>query len=301
MTVQGEIDATELGFTLPHEHIMVDFGGAETAGPHRYNRDEVVATMRPFVEELVAAGVKSFVECSPMYLARDVQVLRALAEQTGMQFITNTGQYKEPYLPQETFQISAEELAAQWIDEWVNGIDGTDIRPGFIKTAVFPDPLAETQVKVMTAAAIASRETGLTIGTHTCKAVPALQIIRLLESRQVDPAKWIFIHAHQEEDFDLLRMVAAAGCWIELDGLGSASDAAILTPLLKLLDAGFQRQVLLSHDAGWYTVGKPGGGTPRPYTHLTSTFIPLLRQFGVDDETIRVLTVENPARAFAIG
>lgn len=301
MTVQGEIDATELGFTLPHEHIMVDFAGAETAGPHRYNRDEVVATMRPFVEELVAAGVKSFVECSPMYLARDVQMLRTLAEQTGMQFITNTGQYKEPYLPQETFRISAEELAAQWIDEWVNGIDGTDIRPGFIKTAVFPDPLAETQVKVMTAAAITRRETGLTIGTHTCKAVPALQIIRLLESRQVDPAKWIFIHAHQEEDFDLLRMVAAAGCWIELDGLGSTSDAAILTPLLKLLDAGFQRQVLLSHDAGWYTVGEPDGGTPRPYTHLTSTFIPLLRQFGVDDEMIRVLTVENPARAFAIG
>ncbi len=301
MTVQGEIDASALGFTLPHEHVIVDFGGAQTAGAHRYNRDEVVAKMRPFVEEIVAAGVQSFVDCSPMYLARDVHVLRALAEQTGMQFITNTGQYKEPYLPEETFRIDAEELAAQWTDEWENGIDGTDVRPGFIKTAVFPDPLAETQVKVMTAAAITSRTTGLTIGTHTCKGIPALQVVRLLESQQVDPAKWIFIHAHQENDFDLIRMVADAGSWIELDGLGGASDASILTSLLKLLDAGFERQVMLSHDAGWYTVGKPDGGTPRPYTHLTTTFIPLMKRFGIDDATIRMITVDNPARAFAIG
>ncbi|MFW6292997.1 MAG: hypothetical protein ACOC7V_11850, partial [Spirochaetota bacterium] len=197
--------------------------------------------------------------------------------------------------------VRAEELAGQWIDEWVHGIDGTDVRPGFIKTAVFPDPLAETQVKIMTAAAIASRETGLTIGTHTCKGIPALQIVRLLESQRVDPAKWIFIHAHQEDDFDLVRMVADAGSWIELDGLGSASDASILTSLLKLLDAGFERQVLLSHDAGWYTVGEPGGGAPRPYTHLTATFIPLMKQFGIEDETIATITVANPARAFAIG
>lgn len=300
MTVTGEIEASELGFTLPHEHVMVDFGGAKTAGPHRYNRDEVVAKMKPYVEEVAADGVKALVECSPMYLARDPRVLKRLSEETGMIFLTNTGQYKEPFLPEETFRISAEELARQWIAEWENGIEDTGVRPGFIKTAVHEEPLAEVQRKVMTAAAITSRESGLTIGTHTVKGIPALGIVALLEEQQVDPAKWIFIHAHQEDDFDLIRMVARAGSWIELDGIGGSPDAAILSPLLKLLDEGFERQVLLSHDAGWYTVGEPDGGTPRPYTYLTRTFIPLMRRYGIDEETIRLLTVENPARAFAL-
>ncbi len=301
MTVQGEIDAADLGFTLPHEHILVDFGGAQTACADRYDRDEVVRTMRPYVEQIVAAGIRSFVDCSPMYLARDVRVLRALSEQTGMQFITNTGQYKEPYLPQETFDIAAEALADQWIREWEEGIDGTDVRPGFIKTAVEPQPLAATQQKVVTAAAITSRATGLTIGTHTCAGIAALHVLRLLSAHRVDPAKWIFIHAHQETDFDLVRMVAREGSWIELDGIGAASDASILTMLLKLLDAGFDEQVLLSHDAGWYTVSEPNGGSPRPYTHLCESFLPLMRELGIDEPTIHRITVENPARAFAVG
>ncbi len=299
MTVNGPIDASEMGMTLPHEHIIVDFGGAETAGPHRYNREEVVATMRPHVEAAMQEGFRTFVDCSPMYLARDVRVLRTLAEQTGMRFVTNTGQYKEPYLPARTFEITAQELADEWIAEWEGGIEGTDVRPGFIKTAVFPNPLEPIQRKVTTAAAITSRATGLTIGTHTAKGVPALEVIHLLEENGVDPRKWIFIHAHQEPDVELIRMAAAAGAWIELDGLGGEDDTSILVQLLKLLDAGYEKQIMLSHDAGWYHVGEPGGGEQKPFTPLARTFLPLARRYGVDDELARTLTVDNPARAFA--
>ena len=34
-TVLGAIDAADLGYALPHEHIMCDSAGAEQAGPHR--------------------------------------------------------------------------------------------------------------------------------------------------------------------------------------------------------------------------------------------------------------------------
>jgi phosphotriesterase-related protein len=301
MTVTGEIDSSGMGVTLPHEHIIVDFGGAETAGPHRYNRDEVVERMVPYVRQIHDLGVRTFVDCSPMYLARDPLILRTISERTGMQIITNTGQYKEPFLPARTFEISAEELAEEWTDEWTHGIDGSGVRPGFIKTAVHPAPLAPVQQKVMTAAALTSKATGLTIGTHTVRGIPALHILKILEREGVNPAKWIFIHAHQEPDFDLIRMVAREGSWIELDGIGAAADDATMTSLLKLLDAGYERQLLLSHDAGWYTVGEPDGGDPRPYTHLHEVFIPLMRSFGITEETIDLLTVANPARAFAIG
>ena len=40
-TVRGPIEPEEMGFTLPHEHVMVDFAGAEKTGKDRYDADEV--------------------------------------------------------------------------------------------------------------------------------------------------------------------------------------------------------------------------------------------------------------------
>ena len=300
MTVNGPIEDTDTGVILPHEHVIVDFGGAETASPDRYDADEVVALMTPYMQEIFDLGVRTFVDCSPMYLARDPMILKRISDATGMHIITNTGQYKEPFLPRRTFEITAEELAGEWIREWEEGIGSTGIRPGFIKTAVHPRPLDPVQVKVMRAAALTSRATGLTIGTHTVKGLPALHILSLLESEGVDPAQWIFIHAHQEDDYALLRMVASRGAWIELDGIGAAPDEATLATLVKLLDDGFENQILLSHDAGWYTVGEPNGGTPRPYTHMHQEFLPLLRSFGISEKLIARLIQQNPAKAFAV-
>jgi phosphotriesterase-related protein len=105
--VLGAIEPQEMGLTLPHEHILVDFVGAEKSGPHRYVREDVVATMLPFMKEIRAKGVRTFVDCTPMYLARDVEVLRELSLRTNMHILTNTGQYKEPYLPKATFELDA--------------------------------------------------------------------------------------------------------------------------------------------------------------------------------------------------
>lgn len=300
VTVRGPIEPSEMGLTLPHEHIIVDFIGATEAGSHRYNRSEVVETMLPFLQEIVALGVKSFVECSPMCMARDPVIFRELSERTGLNILTNTGQYKEPSLPQQTLEIDAEELAAQWILEWEEGIDGTDVRPGFIKTAVEPEPLAPIQQKVIRAAAITSRATGLTIMTHTCVAEPALQILDILEEEGVDPGRWIFTHAQQEEDLEQLTAVARRGAWISLDGLAETLVNEHLRSLLHLLELGFRDHILLSHDAGCYIVGEEGGGEKRPYTYLFTDFIPLLRERGVDQQTIDRIVTVNPSEAFIV-
>jgi phosphotriesterase-related protein len=67
----------------------------------------------------------------------------------------------------------------------------------------------------------------------------------------------------------------------------------------RVLDAGLGHRLLLSHDRGWYDPALPGGGTPKPFTYLSETFLPKLRQVGVDEPTLRQLTESNPFRAFA--
>ncbi len=311
MTVRGPIDERELGLTLPHEHVLVDFSGAETASPDGYDAEEVIERMLPFLQEAMEAGITGFVDCTPMYLARDVAVLRRLSEHTGLHIITNTGQYKEPFLPRRTLEYAAEDarsgttrgartLSEEWIAEWRDGIDGTGVRPGFIKTAVFGTALAPAQQTVITAAALTSRATGLPIATHTEGGVAALHILRVLERHGVSAERWIYIHANTEPDHQLVLMAARAGAWIELDGIGGAKDETVLAPLLKLLEAGFAKQILLSQDRGWYTVGEPEGGEVKPYTYLTERFVPLMRSLGIDDRMIHTMTVSNPARAFTV-
>ncbi len=300
MTVRGPVDARELGFTLPHEHVMVDFIGARETGKHRYDPDDVVKVILPHLREIRNLGVSGFVDCTPMYLGRDPLVLKRLSELTGLYILTNTGQYKEPYLPEKTFSVSVEELAESWIREFQDGIEETGIMPGFVKTAVDPGPMKPTERKVLEAAALVSRQTGLTVATHTGDGKKALEILNIMEDRGADPNKWIFVHAQSETDERLLKEAAVRGAWIELDGIGPETEEVHLRMLLILLDAGFEEQLLLSHDAGWYNIGEESGGSQRPFTHLPDVFLPLLRKQGISEKLIQTLTETNPQRAFSL-
>ena len=83
-------------------------------------------------------------------------------------------------------------------------------------------------------------------------------------------------------------------------GIGLGRDDEHLDPLLVLLDAGLERHVLLSHDAGWYRVGEEPGGAKKPFTHLVGEFIPLMMRSGVSDETVHTITVTNPSVSFEV-
>ena len=297
-TVSGPIAGSEMGLTLPHEHIMVDFGGAAVAGRHRYEAADVIAVMQPYLQELKEQGVQTLIECTPNFLGRDVEIFRILSERTGINIISNTGLYNNEYLPDYAHDASPESLAADWIAEFEDGIAGTGIKPGFIKTAVNPQPTA-LDLKLIQAAALAHKATGLTIATHTCTADAANRIIEVLENSSVDPSRWIFVHAHLEPDPKHLVTLAEIGVWIELDGLAWGGDAEHAQKLLILLENGFENQILLSQDAGWYHIGEPQGGKIIPFTRLIEEFLPLLREQGINEAIINKITCSNPVRAFA--
>ena len=102
MTVRGAIPAKQLGRTLIHEHVLVDFIGADKIAPGRYDPDEIFRTALPFLTKLKAAGGDTLVECTPAYLGRDAGLLRRLSEASGLHIVTNTGFYgaaKDKYVP----------------------------------------------------------------------------------------------------------------------------------------------------------------------------------------------------------
>ena len=51
---------------LPHEHILVDFVGADGVSPDRYDADEAFKVMLPFVKQAKESGCATIAECTPL-------------------------------------------------------------------------------------------------------------------------------------------------------------------------------------------------------------------------------------------
>ena len=302
VTVTGPVEPSRLGDTLVHEHVMCDFVGAEQTGPHRYDAEEVVKVMRPYLQAVKERGITAFVDCTPAYIGRDVRVLRRLSELVGIRILTNTGYYgaaSDKFVPRHAYEESAAELAARWVKEWREGIDGTGIRPGFIKIGVDAGSLSAIDRKLVEAAAITHLATGLTIACHTGEAVAAMEVIETVRRGGVSPEALIVVHADAIPDADVLTTVAQSGAWVELDGVGPQSTEKHLRIVTSLVRQGYANRILLSHDAGWYNVGEPKGGTIRPYTAVSDTLLPALGK-ALTEHQIREIMVTNPSRAFRV-
>lgn len=301
MTVNGPLDAQQTGTWLHHEHILVDFIGADSTGPHRWNRDSVTAMMLPALKTAKAAGVVTFVDATPNFLGRDVGILQTLSEKSGMQIITNTGLYGYNYkhLPAYTREETAEELAQRWIAEFENGIDGTEVKPGFIKISVnASDPLEPMDAKLVKAAALTHLKTGLVILCHTGPALGVYPQLRILKEVGVSPEAFVWVHAQQEENMEEYLKLARTGIWIALDGVPWAYEAH-LEKLLFARESGILDQILISHDGGWYEAGK-SEQTLQPFTTITNQLVPDLQKAGFSDEEVMQLLQENPKSAFAL-
>src|SRR5688572_1084447 len=75
MTVRGPVAPGDLGRTLAHEHVVVDFIGAAKVTPDRYDHDAAFDTELPHVRALKERGVGTMVECTPAYIGRNVPLL----------------------------------------------------------------------------------------------------------------------------------------------------------------------------------------------------------------------------------
>jgi predicted metal-dependent phosphotriesterase family hydrolase len=303
MTVQGLIDAKGLGLTLAHEHVLVDFIGADKVRKDRYDAEEVFKVVLPHLKRLKELGCQTLVECTPAYLARDPALLRRLATASGLQFLTNTGYYgaaQGKYLPEHAFKETPEQLAGRWLAEWKDGIEGTGVRPGFMKIGVDAGPLTEVNRKLVQAAALTHLKSGLTIAAHTGDGVAALEELKLLRAAGVAPSAFIWVHAQLEADPALHARAADQGAWVEFDGIAPQTVQKHVELVQAMKTRGHLGRILLSHDAGWYQVGEPGGGAFRAYDTLFQSFLPALHKAGFTEAEIQRLLVENPREAFTI-
>jgi len=207
-TVVGPLACKDMGFTVTHEHILWGWVGEVR---EKHSREKVIETMLPPLKELRALGCKTFIEQTPYGAGRDVLLLKELAELTGLNIVTNCGvwdglDFHGKYVPPELKTLDYQEMAAIWEAEFFEGIEGGEIKPGFIKLAVGDDGYLTTFHKTALKAAVkTSKTTGLPIHTHLCSSISARETVKFLEEENFPLQRFTWTHA--DHDYDLETII----------------------------------------------------------------------------------------------
>jgi phosphotriesterase-related protein len=302
-SVSGPLDTADLGFTLMHEHILVQSPGVSANFPV-WDREEEIEKAAVKVKEAMARGVKTLVDLT-VGDWRDVPFVQEVVKRTGMQVIVATGLYYDvPRYFQSRSADHAAELFARDIQE---GIAATGVKAGIIKCAADEGGIDEQVEKVLRAAARAHRATGAPISTHTHAASQVgLKQQDIFEQEGVDLRRVIIGHSGDSEDIEYLRRLLERGSYIGMDRFGLdmflPTDKRVAT-IARLCEMGYAEKMVLSHDAScyfdWYDQAMVRGMAPKwHFNFIPDEVIPALREAGVSEEQVRMMTVDNPRRIF---
>ena len=313
-TVGGRCAPDALGLTLMHEHLLIGWPGWEAyASEDRVVHRERTKICVDRMLELRELGVRTLLDPCPIDLGRDVELMAAVAQESGVRIVCATGLYKEDYGAPAYFKFRAQfgdavkEMADLFVHELTEGVGSTGIRAGVIKVATGAHKITPYEELVLRAAAAAHLATGVPITTHTDEGTMGVEQLDILTGAGVAPTAIIVGHCCGSSNLDYHLAMLDRGGYIGFDRFGLEllhPDRARLGALIGLVGLGCERQIVLSHDTVWCWRGRAPSLPPevmpdwRP-THLFKKVIPRLREAGVPPEKIDTMLVENPRRYFA--
>jgi phosphotriesterase-related protein len=310
-TVQGPLDASKLGFTLPHEHICASSAGFWQAWPEFFGgREDFIAKAVGKLKTAREEGVKTIIDVTTIDTGRDIRLIEEVARKSGMQVIACTGHWLDPSRSMSARTV--EELTDFFVKEIELGIEGTSIKAGVIKVATDRKGVTPFLDRALRAAARASKATGIPVTTHSYSPdrVGEKQA-DIFEAEGLSPVRVCIGHSDDTADMDYLIGLAKRGYTIGMDHMFHGIQGPLpwqkrAECVKNLVDAGFVDRIFLSND--WFfdislgdtaTQEAMDRMNPDGILFVTRKTIPYLKQIGVSDHTINTITVKNPMRFFS--
>jgi phosphotriesterase-related protein len=309
-TTAGTIAASELGFVLTHEHVMICSPEVRGVWPESFDataaRDRCVARL----SAAKRAGVDTLVDVTTIDFGRDARFIEEVAAAADLRVAVSTGVWNVPIL----FQYRPLETAETFfVKEISQGIQGSTLKAALIKITTNGPTLSGAEEKVFRAAARAHRRTGAPITTHTeASTRGGIDQQRVLADEGVDLSRVVIGHS-ETLDFDYLRQLLDRGSFVAVDRFGSHGEAATrrgrpthadrIRIVSQLCGEGYAGQLLLSHDTSGISVF-PVDEYDETYPKGRFDFIPLevvpeLLEAGVSQSRIDQMLRDNPRRLFS--
>jgi phosphotriesterase-related protein len=316
-TVLGSCEATDLGPTLVHEHLLTGMPGAYLDAA-AFDRKREFSNVSSAVEKVKQQGISTLIDPCPMELGRDPEFAAAISDRTGMRVIMSTGLYNDAMgIPTHFRMLDSDEIAELYVREITDGIGSTGIKAGLIKAANSGMPgfagekgITKVEEKVFRAAARAQKATGVPILVHNSETAPfGREVLDILGSEGVEPKRVMIGHSCGVGDMRYYFDILERGAWLGFDRFGIemvAPDRLRLASLIGLLGVGYDR-IMLAHDTVACWLGRLGKGmqamlknSPKwKLTHITEDILPVMRKAGVSEDSIDTLLVKNPRDYFA--
>ncbi len=307
-SVLGPISPDQLGFTLMHEHVMVCASGLLDSYPDLLGQDRedrAIATLKKAREE----GVNTIVDATTFDLGRNPELLRAVAQGSGVNIINVTGWWLD--VPRFLLGVGPNQMAREFVRDIEEGFRGTDIKAGVLKCAADFEGVTRRLEVMARAVARAHNETGVPIMVHS---YPAGQVARrqieIFREEGVDLTRVKIDHCNDTTDTEYLKWILDQGCYLGLDRYpGFLVSPHMRTVTLKrLMDDGYGDKLCPAHDCICLHIHKeqPDGSipeeheftrqNPEQYLYINRFVIPDLLEMGATAQDIDTLFVDNPRR-----
>jgi predicted metal-dependent phosphotriesterase family hydrolase len=302
ITVKGSIPPEQAGYTLSHEHLLCDLWRIHNSYENILD-DESLAIRE--LAEYQQAGGACLVDATSCGLGRSPRALRRISEASGIHIVMGSGWYRESVYPALVYERDTNALADLIVEELTEGVEGTGIRAGIIgEIGTERYHITPAQERVFRAAARAQRRTGACVMTHTTHfGELALEQIALLREEGVDPSRIVISHLGDRYETTRLLEIARQGVYLSVDNIGYTGngyppDEVRAHNVCLLAAEGHLAQVVLGGDVCLKTHLRAYGG--KGYAHVIQRFLPMLRGQGLAEDSIRQMTVMNPARMLDI-
>ncbi len=306
-SVLGPLDTADLGFTLMHEHLMVAPAGVLQDYPELLGADP----MGRLVSDLKKAkkgGVNTIVDATTLDLGRDVNLLAEASRRSGVNIIACTGWWLD--IPRYFAGVSADQLAGLFIREVEEGISGTDIKAGILKSASDIEGVTPGAENVLRAIARAHRQTGAPIMLHSYSpGQVGKRQLAVLQDEGVDLKRVKLDHSNDTTDVEYLISLLERGCYLGLDRYPgrNVSPLARTRTMKALIDAGYADRLCPSHDRSVLRVlaanpeiseAERRRLNPHGYLYIKKVVFPQLRDMGVPETILSRLCLDGPRHFF---
>jgi phosphotriesterase-related protein len=308
----GDIDSSELGRTLVHEHVFVL--GEEYRNNYQddWDEDEKIAEAVADLNQLKSLGIDSIFDPTVLGLGRYIPRIQAIAARTSLNIVVATGLYTFNDVPHQFHYTGPgllfdqpEPLTELFVKDITEGIADTGVRAAFLKCAIDEPGLTPGVERVLRAVAQASVQTGAPITVHTHAASESgLVAQKVFADEGVDLAKVIIGHSGDTSDLTYLTALADAGSYLGMDRFGLdpfLPFAERVNTVVELVQRGYAERVVISQDAScfidFFDPAAKRALVPKwNYHHISDDVLPALRNAGVTEDQIDTILVKNPRR-----
>lgn len=297
-TLLGDIDKADLGFTYVHEHLIT------CPPPIQKDRDLELSDYDASLAELKifkSVGGDTLIDASTLDYGRDGGKMAQMSKEANTNVIAVTGFNKSLYFPQWVSDKSINEITDILVRDVMEGMDGTPHKAGHIKSGSSYNYIHPLEDKVTRAAARAQKETGAPMWLHTEAGTMGMEMLDILESEGIDLGLVVVGHCDRNCDPYYHKSLLKRGAYVQFDGPSKVKyypDSTRIACVKEILNAGFDKQMLISGDMGRASYLTSYGGGPG-FAFIKTKFIPRMIDEGISEDHIKQIFYTNPAEWLA--